>query len=245
MFIFNIFVIAFFGLIVGSFITAVSLRISNEEKVFVKRSKCDKCHTVIPYKYLMPIFGYMISNGKCKVCNAKISIEYTIWETLHGFLYAMVFVFSKQDILLFLPFAMLTSVLMMIVIIDIKTQYIYDLHIIILGLIIFYLLFYTKNLQISYKSFVFSLFPLIFKYSYEWLRYKLSGEKIEVVGMGDIKIFIILFFFLDFYILLKIMTLSGLLGAVYGLVLHKKNAYYPFMPAISLSLYTILIYYYI
>ena len=242
MFIFNIFVISFFGLAIGSFITAIAVRISNEEKVFVKRSKCDTCNNVIPYFYLIPIFGYFLCNGKCKFCKQKVSIQYTLWEAFHAMLYIIIYILAKQNIFLFLPFALLTSVLLMIAIIDIKTQYVYDFHIVILAFCILYVLYYTQNLHISYKSFIVAGIPLVFKYFYEFIRFKLSGEKMEVIGMGDIKIFIILFFFLDFYILLQILTLSGLLGAGYGLILRKTNSHYAFMPAISLSLYFVLIY---
>jgi leader peptidase (prepilin peptidase)/N-methyltransferase len=242
MFILSIFIIFFLGLYIGSFITAISMRISNEEKVFIKRSKCDNCGKIISYIYLIPVLGYLLCRGLCRFCQKKVSLEYTFWELLHATLYIILYLLSKENLAIFLVFAFVTSVLIMMTIIDIKTQYVYDLHIVLLAFGIFLLLFVTKNLHIGYKSFIFGSIPLLFKFLYEWLRFKVSREKIEVIGMGDIKIFTILFFFLDFYILLKIVVLSGLFGASYGLLLNKKNIHYAFLPAISLALYIILIY---
>lgn len=242
MFILYIIMVVFCGLMIGSFITAISFRIANNEKVFVARSKCDLCAVRIPYIYLLPVLGYILCKGVCKKCNKKVSYEYTLWELLHAVLYTIVYIMCGDKMLLFCSFAVFTSILFMITIIDIKTQYVYDIHIILLLFAIILILYQTKSLHIGVWSFILALLPLFFKYVYETTRTKVTGQKIEIIGMGDIKIFIILFFLLDLYIILQIVMISGLLGTVHGLLLRKKNTHYAFLPSVSSALYAVFIY---
>lgn len=143
--------------------------------------------------------------------------------------------------MLFCAFAFFISILLLMTIIDIKTQYVYDMHIISLTFAIVWILYQTKHLHIGIMSFLLALIPLAFKYIYEFLRAKISGKKVEIIGMGDVKIFIILFFLLDLFFILEIVLMSGLLGAVHGLLLRKKNTHYAFLPAVSSALYAVFI----
>lgn len=228
-----------FGLYVGSFVTATSLRVANGEKVFAVRSKCDQCGQVIGMLYLVPVLGYLVCKGKCVHCNKKVSFEYSIWEMIHAGLYMINFIMLKDNIFAFICMCGIASILMMISIIDIKTMYIYDIHIIIL-FIFSLLLFYTKGrLEVTAMSFISAVIPLLFKVLYEYGRKLIIGVKMEVLGMGDVKLLIIPFFLLDFYKTAVMMAIAGLMGVLYSGVLRgrKGKIHYPFAPSISISMY--------
>jgi len=217
MFIFEYIIVVIFGLYLGSFFTAISLRIANNEKVFVKRSLCDSCYEKIPFLYLNPILGYILSFGKCK--------NYIFSENLY----------------IFSIFSLLTTSMFVACIIDFETMYIYNLNILLFAVLIFLFFSITKHLSINANSFFCALLPLIFKFTYEFIRKIITKKNIIIIGIGDIYIFIILFFLLDFLKIAMIIGLSGLFGIFFGIIGKNVKIRYPFIPSIFLSFYIILI----
>lgn len=244
MFILYILAVLFFGLYFGSFITAIAVRISSEEKTFVKHSRCDSCGVRISMLHLVPIVGYIICNKKCAHCKQKISPEYTIWEAIHATLWCVNFLFLHQSMYLFIVVSAITSLLVLISIIDIKTMYIYDIHIVFL-FILFLLFFWQKGvLEINATSFVKACLPLVFKLLYERLRFVFTRQKLVVLGMGDVKLLCVLFFFLDFFNIAMIMCISGIVGMLFFCAKKRRDAksYYPFVPAIAVGIYYFLLF---
>lgn len=230
---------------IGSFITAISLRISKNESILSVRSKCDSCGNAIGFRYLIPILGYLICKGRCIVCKQKVSIEYTVWEVLHTTFYINNFVLFHNNIPALICICGITSTLMMISIVDIKTMYIYDIQIIIL--FIFSILFFYSlhSINITYSSLISACIPLLFKVLYEFIRKVMTGQYYEVLGMGDVKLLAVPFFFLDFYKITLLMAVAGLAGLVYGSVQkgRKSNMHYPFAPSISASVYGLFVWF--
>ena len=230
------------GLYIGSFVTAVAFRIASEEKTFVLRSKCDNCEAVLSFLYLIPILGYILCKGKCVKCQKSISIKYMTWEVLHGCAYLLNFYVFQNNLLAFFLFCSVTSILFLISIIDIQVMYIYDIHIIILFIFFVGFLYSVGELKITPFSFIKAGVPLCFKIFYENIRTKITKEKVIVIGIGDIKLFTILFFLLDFSKSIMIILESGLIGMLFGLLKRQvDDNHYPFIPSISLSLYTLFI----
>jgi leader peptidase (prepilin peptidase) / N-methyltransferase len=103
-----------FGLLVGSFLNVVILRLPkrlewdmlNEAKemvaanpgelgprpptLTVDRSRCPKCGTLIPGWHNIPVLSYAILGGKCAACKTHISWQYPIVEAVTGLLFAAV-----------------------------------------------------------------------------------------------------------------------------------------------------------
>lgn len=232
-----------FGLYFGSFFTAVAVRISNEEKVFVKHSTCDACKNRIGLFYLIPVFGYVFCKGKCKKCGGWVSVEYTVWEMLHASLWCLNYFLFKNQFEMFLVACVISSVLVFISIIDVKTMYVYDFHILILFILLLGFQIMKNNFEISanfiaiavLKAFI----PLVFKFVYEGLRQVITKEKVVLIGMGDVKIFIILFFLLDFHNLAFLIGTSGAFGMLFFVANkgRKTQEHYPFVPSIALATY--------
>ena len=235
-------VVFILSLYIGSFITAVAFRIASEEKTFVARSKCDNCGIVLSFLYLIPVFGYLLCKGRCVKCQKRVSIQYTIWEVLHVCAYLLNLYVFQNNLLAFFLFCGVTSILFLISIIDIQVMYIYDVHIIILFIFFVSFLCSVGELKITLLSFVKAGIPLCFKVLYETIRAKITKEKVVVIGMGDIKLFTILFFLLDFSKSIMIILEAGLIGMLFGLLKRQvDDNHYPFIPSISLSLYTLFI----
>lgn len=228
------------GLYIGSFITAISFRTAHEDRIFIKHSKCDSCNNIIPFLYLTPIVGILICNGKCTKCGNKISYEYTLWEIIHACLYIINYYIFHNNLYAFIFLCLITSILLLISIVDLKTMYVYDIHLVILTMFIMCFLYNIQRLNINLFSCVKATIPFIFKYIYEYIRHQLTKHKVTIIGTGDVKLFSILFFLLDFYKLAEIIGLSGLLGTMYGMLRGRTN-HYPFVPAISVSTYFLFI----
>tara|TARA_R110000782_G_scaffold38955_1_gene90915 strand:- start:407 stop:1159 length:753 start_codon:yes stop_codon:yes gene_type:complete len=68
------------GLIVGSFIGLVSLRLPLGEGVVAGRSRCGGCGRPLPSWRLVPLISWLIARGRCRDCGARIPIRYPLIE---------------------------------------------------------------------------------------------------------------------------------------------------------------------
>jgi len=83
----HVFIIFFFGAVIGSFLNVVILRYNTGGSLFKKRSRCFSCQKKLNWYELIPIFSFFIQKGKCKGCGSKISWQYPVVEFLTGFLF--------------------------------------------------------------------------------------------------------------------------------------------------------------
>ena len=242
MFIFSYLIVIILGLYLGSFLTAISLRLASEQKLFSKHSFCDSCHARIKFTNLIPVVGYLLTKGKCSNCKSEISVKYTIWEVVHCIAFVLNFAAFHNSPLSLIFFALLTAAMFVIAIVDCETMFVYHIHIAFFGFFLFLFLYEQKLLDVTPWSCAAASAPPLFKLVYEYIREKITKERLTIVGWGDVYIFIILFFLLDFLNISIIMMISGLCGVFFGLARKSgKNAHYPFIPSISLAVYTIFI----
>lgn len=69
-----------FGLIVGSFLNVVILRLDSIESIIKGRSHCPKCKKILGWKDLIPFLSFVLLRGKCRYCNNSISWQYPAVE---------------------------------------------------------------------------------------------------------------------------------------------------------------------
>src|SRR5262245_55457893 len=72
------------GLVIGSFLNVVILRLPAGTSISRPRSYCPKCKRMIPWYDNVPILSYVLLGGRCRRCKKKISIRYPLVETLSG-----------------------------------------------------------------------------------------------------------------------------------------------------------------
>lgn len=90
----NAVILGLLGLIVGSFLAAVSVRLPAEEDVVFKRSHCRSCGATLKPWHLVPVISWLALRGRCGLCRAAISPRYPlielaagligVWAALHG-----------------------------------------------------------------------------------------------------------------------------------------------------------------
>lgn len=68
------------GLILGSFLGLVSLRLPRGEGVVGGRSRCGDCGATLPPWRLVPVVSFLISRGRCADCGGSISRRYPSME---------------------------------------------------------------------------------------------------------------------------------------------------------------------
>lgn len=132
----TIFLISFLilGLIIGSFLNVVLFRY-NTGRTLGGRSKCFSCKRTLHAIDLVPVFSYLAFKGKCRTCKSHISIQYPAVELLTGILFAttyvvyapLFFINPAYFIYKMLVGLFIMSVLVLIIVYDIRHKIIPDL----------------------------------------------------------------------------------------------------------------------
>lgn len=236
-----------FGLIIGSFLNVVILRM-NTERSFGGRSACMSCQKKLAWYELIPLVSFVVLVGRCQSCKTKISIQYPIVEFLTGLIYALLF-FKFQDIffldnLIFIftyaYYAVMFSLLIVIAVYDLRHKIIPDSLALILGILAF------AGLFIFNESGFYPHLPLMWEFlsgliiaapfALFWLV-----SKGRWMGLGDAKLAIGLGWLLGLSRALSGMVLAFWIGAIVGLTLvifskkHGMKSEIPFAPYLVLG----------
>lgn len=70
------------GLIVGSFLNVCITRLPGRESIVRPRSRCPQCRSPIRWFDNIPVVSYVVLRGRCRACQARISLRYPIVELL-------------------------------------------------------------------------------------------------------------------------------------------------------------------
>lgn len=101
------------GVCVASFINVVVYRVPLHISVAKGRSFCPSCHHSLKALDLIPVFSYLLLRGKCRYCQAAISVRYPFVELIGGLLAVLCFHhygFDWMTILSFVIFMILLSI---------------------------------------------------------------------------------------------------------------------------------------
>ena len=120
-----ILLIFIYGLLIGSFLNVCIYRIPRDESIVFPSSHCTTCSTKLKWYDNIPLFSYITLKGKCGYCGEKISIQYPLIELLNAILYLLLFYKFNLSVD-FVFYALISSVLLAITIIDIKEMIIPD-----------------------------------------------------------------------------------------------------------------------
>ena len=126
-----------YGIVIGSFVNVVILRIPIKESVTLTRSHCMTCGHVLSWYELIPLFSYLFLGGKCRHCKTHISIQYPIVEALNGIIYVVLYLACGISVECIL-YCLCASALLALSVIDWRTKEIpvgFNIFILLLGLI--------------------------------------------------------------------------------------------------------------
>ncbi len=130
----TIFLALVLGLLVGSFLNVCIHRWPRDESVVAPRSRCPHCGKQIALYDIIPVISYVLLRGRCRACEAPISIRYPVVELLNGLLFAyLVARFGLQP--LTCKLAIFSSMMLVLIFTDL-TEYILPDEITLGGLVL-------------------------------------------------------------------------------------------------------------
>jgi leader peptidase (prepilin peptidase)/N-methyltransferase len=75
------------GAAIGSFLNVLAYRLPRRESIVKPRSRCPHCETQIAAYDNIPVVSWLVLRGRCRHCNAAISIRYPTVEALTAALF--------------------------------------------------------------------------------------------------------------------------------------------------------------
>ena len=245
------------GLVVGSFLNVVILRLPErmaaawrseardmlelapEETplppgIVREPSHCPQCKHPLAIRDNIPLFGWLFLRGRCRYCQAPISIQYPLVELLSGILSAVI-VWKFGANWVALAGLAFTWTLIALAGIDFRTQLLPDqltLPLLWLGLLLALLPMFVA----APTAIIGAALGYLSLWSVYWLFKLLTGK--EGMGHGDFKLLAALGAWMGPTALLPVILLSSLIGALVGgslILLHRhgRDVPMPFGPFIA------------
>lgn len=193
-----------FGLALGSFFGCTSYRIAHEWSLFKPSgSHCPSCGKKLGFKENIPVLSYFIQKGKCRGCDAKLSLLYPLAELSYGLWSGLVF-WQYGLSVEYGVFMVIGALLLLIALVDLEAYFIPDLFITIGVLVTAGASLFGIGVPMpdaAYGALLGAAIMQALRLAYMRVR------KEEGMGYGDVK----LLFFLG--------LCSGLLGLAYVLLM--------------------------
>jgi leader peptidase (prepilin peptidase)/N-methyltransferase len=238
-----------FGAIIGSFLNVVSLRWNTGMGVN-GRSKCFSCGKGLVWHELIPILSFTAQKGRCKKCKSKISWQYPIVEFLSGAIFVLIFVkfppLDAASAITTLLYLLITAILIVITVYDIKHKIIPDSLSYTFAVIAFVSLFFGGTTLFHIPLWINLLAGPLCALPFAILWAVSRGTW---MGLGDAKLMLGIGWTLGFVPAVSSIVLAFWIGAVVSvawmLVTFKKvkGSYeIPFAPYLILGMYIVLLF---
>ncbi len=227
-------VIFIFGLILGSFYTVVGERLPEGKSIVNPPSHCPNCNHRLGILELIPVFSFLFLGGKCKNCRSKIPVLSTIIELLTSILFLIAYIRFGISIKLFIALIFI-SMLVIVIVSDIRYMVICDEVLITGNILIFILLIISTGFKASMMSLIYAVASLLIM-----LSIKTLGDiifKKESMGGGDIKLMFTFGLVLGIPSSVASIFIASFIGLPISLIMMKKNSSHelPFGPYLSIA----------
>ena len=207
------------GLIVGSFLNVVIYRYNTGRSVSTGRSQCFSCSHTLSWYELVPVFSFLLQGGRCRACKSRISWQYPAVELTSGVLFVLIFQhFLGVDLgkPLFLLYAVIFSLLLIITVYDLRHKIIPD------GLVYAFSLFalisaYLASTSSADVNFISHILAGLVAFAFFALLWYVSSGR--WMGFGDAKLALGVGFLLGPAGALSAIVSAFWLGAVVGVML--------------------------
>ena len=209
-----------FGALLGSFALTAGMRYAKGEGFVLGRSHCDACKKTLRFRDLVPVIGYFALQGKCHHCKAPISLLYPVFEFCSGLFFLFAFLSLGLSPTL-LGIALVFVPLVLLAVHDLEKEIIPDEILLPLMAAVFcykWLFLGTSPLSMALAG----LGAALFFYGLRWYGKRVKSR--IVLGLGDVKLGILLgFFTLDNVFLVS--ALGSFIAGIYaiGLVRYRER----------------------
>ncbi len=233
-------IIFVFGLIVGSFLNVVILRMNTGRSAMTGRSMCDRCSRTLSWNDLIPVFSFLALRGKCRTCKGAISFQNPVIELVTGVLFVILYI--KIPLMAgFTAYSWLSFVFTIIIACLLIIAAVYDARHKILPDAIMYPFMLLALLGIAVKATLFSGFSparavvegVLVGLPFFLLWWLSKGR---AMGFGDVKLSLGIGWLLGTAVGFASVILSFWIGALFGLFLiglahtHSMKSQVPFGP---------------
>lgn len=247
-----------FGCCVGSFLNVCIYRQPKEVSIVKPSSFCPHCRTPIKWYDNIPLISYLILRGKCRTCQAKISLRYPFVELVTGLLFLFLYQRYGPSIS-FVKFAFFFSLLIVMSFIDIDYHAI-PMSLSVIGITGGLTLSIYDTLKVmggggfteavalpAVNSFIGLIVGCGFAYVFKFfgdtaLRIYLSWKKKESIegeteslGIGDVDFLGMVGVFLGWKLAVLTFFIAPFLGLGYSVlaILFKRSHVIPYLPYLS------------
>jgi len=229
----------FLGLIFGSFLNVLVLRLPKNVSIIKPGSQCFYCKHPIKWYYNIPLISFFYLNRTTICCSKKIPIQYPIVELSSMLLWIWSY-FYLSDLSVRILFLIISSILLVIILTDFY-YFIIPLELNIFMILSILCFKFFKSSNIINETLMVIIFCAIFILIISLISRVLNKD---VMGFGDIILIGVISIWLNFFDLLIIIFFSTILSLLHWLLLYakskKSNIKLPF--GSSLSLITIIYY---
>ena len=235
-----------FGLAIGSFLNVCIHRLPRGESVVSPRSRCPACNHPIAAYDNIPLVSYLLLQGKCRNCRVRISPLYFFVELTTGFLFVFLYlVFGLTA--LFAKNLVLGALLVVLVVTDWQERLLPD-RITFPGMafglffsqmvpvgdgaaLFLARLFHVEQVPLMHGSLLDSVLGAALGggslYLLGKMYFRLRHQ--EGIGLGDVKMMVMVGFFLGPRLAMLTILLGSVTGAMLGLlfiVVFRKGLAY-------------------
>lgn len=202
------------GLLLGSFLNVVALRIPKKESFVYPPSHCVHCKHRLGPADLVPVFSYLFLLGRCRYCKERISPLYPFGEALTACMFGVV-AWKLGPVPELLPGLFMAAILSAITVTDLRYMLIPD-KIVAFAVAVGLLLRWWIHPLPLWQHLISMLIGGGILYLIAWSSIVLLKK--EGMGGGDIKLFVFIGLMLGPSLTLLTLFAASLLGTVYGLL---------------------------
>jgi len=231
-------VAAIFGLVFGSFVTALTYRLPRGISIAHGRSACPACGHALTWRDLFPVLSWAISGGRCRYCGVGVSWRYPAIELTSAVLFAAAAwgVLGPERSLILLA---MTPFLLALVVLDLEHGILPN--ILIVPLAILALLWRWRTGSSLFQGIAIAAVIGVLAILLEVGIQKISDGAAPLLGGGDAKLLAIgaLAFPLSHFFLF--LTVAGFIGCVFGVIWQQtmKTKRFPFAPGLCVAFWAV------
>ncbi len=226
--------VTLFGLLFGSFLNVLILRIPKDESVVFPASHCPKCNNNLKWYHNIPLFSWLFLGGKCAFCKEKISIQYPLIELSSAIIFALSYYLRDGDLFYSVVTGLVFALLLGLSLIDFRYKAVPDsLNLGALTLAIFA----SSTILTNFVN------ALLFAGGFALLRFYVSFFlKKEALGEADIMIAATIGAMVGVKMGLVAIFLSAVIALPVFIIIKEKDFEVPFIPFLALALFLVTIF---